>query len=100
MTNLLAQISIVLSLCTNWTGIISGTNELGYVATNHTAVVTYREKQHSFLLLSENSNLAVWRPVAASAGTLTNGFWYNDGDFIFTNLYLKAVPIPLNQQRQ
>lgn len=42
MTNLVAEIVVTLTLVTNWTGLNHGTNELGYVATKHTATVPYR----------------------------------------------------------
>lgn len=62
MTNLLATIAVQLSLATNWTGVYFGTNELGYVLTNHEAVVVYQRETNKFLLKSVPSNIAVWRP--------------------------------------
>ena len=76
MTNLLSQISIILSLVTNWTGVTVGTNELGYVATNHTAELTYQGVKREFHLLSEPSSIAVWRPwVPKYSGGITNLLW-------------------------
>ena len=83
MTNLLSQISIILSLVTNWTGVTVGTNELGYVATNHTAELTYRGGKYSFRLLSEYSDIAVWRPWNATGFTITN---FDSRRWYFTNV--------------
>lgn len=62
MTNLVAEIVVTLTLVTNWTGLNHGTNELGYVATKHTATVTYEGEPHEFELKTVPSNIAVWRP--------------------------------------
>lgn len=60
MTNLVA--TIVLTLSTNWTGVTSGTNELGYVMTNHAAALQYDGKEYTLPLKSDPGSVAVWRP--------------------------------------
>ena len=95
MTNLLSQISIILSLVTNWTGVTVGTNELGYVATNHTAELTYRGVKREFHLLSEPSGIAVWRPHKDDCGItnifLAPRFWTNWGTM--TTNWIDIVPL-------
>lgn len=63
MTNLVAEIVVTLTLVTNWTGVNFEGKELGYVATNHTATLTYEGKPHEFELKTVPSNIAVWRPL-------------------------------------
>lgn len=105
MTNLLFTIALVLS--TNWTGYINGTNELGYVLTNHVATVVYRGRTNEFTLLSEPSGTAVWRPQQATiwnSGSLTNYstipmwtprsyLWYDRG-IELTNCHRDALGQP------
>lgn len=79
MTNLIATIVIHLTLSTNWTGHINGTNELGYVLTNHVAVVTYEGQKREFTLKSVPSDRAVWRVL-----TYPTNF-YNHNWSILTN---------------
>ena len=63
MTNLLsAKLAISLTLATNWTGVTFEGRELGYVATNHIATVTYECEEHEMVLKKTPSNIAVWRP--------------------------------------
>ena len=50
MTNLLSAISLTFVLLTNWTGVVNGPNELGYLATNHVLTVTYDGGTNEFLL--------------------------------------------------
>jgi len=66
------RVASVLSLATNWTGITSGTNELGYVVTNHHAIVVYQEKTNSFFLKLDLSPVAVWRERRLEINTITN----------------------------
>ena len=61
MTNLLTKFSIAATLVTNWTGVNSGTKELGYVSTNQHAVVVYRGGTNRLLVADDLSGLAVWR---------------------------------------
>ena len=65
MTNLLsAKLAISLTLATNWTGVTFEGKELGYVATNHIATVTYECQEHEMVLKRVPSSIAVWRPLA------------------------------------
>lgn len=52
-----------LDAATNWTGLMSGTNELGYVVTNHNLHVYYMGATNQFCLRTDNSTVAVWKPV-------------------------------------
>lgn len=60
MTNIIQQISIIISLVTNWTGVSVGDKQLGYVVTNHTAEIVYQGKTNKVELLSEPSSIAVY----------------------------------------
>jgi hypothetical protein len=89
MTNLI--FAITLSLITNWTGLKVGTNELGYVMTNHTANIVYHGATNSFVLLSEPSDLAVWRTNITQ--WVTNMFyftnWWRGTNYLeITNLWV------------
>jgi hypothetical protein len=84
MTNIIWAITLV--TITNWTGHMVGTNELGYIATNHSLTVNYHGTDHKFTLLSEPGNVAVWRP-QESMLYATN--------FYVTNLYSPwVIPMP------
>lgn len=61
MTNKLAQITVSLMLITNWTGVQFNNKELGYVATNHVATVSYQDTTNQYTLKSVASNKATWR---------------------------------------
>lgn len=61
MTNLVAQLVVVLTLGTNWTGTVKDGQELGYLTTNHVATVTYQGESKEFVLKSVPGNVAVWR---------------------------------------
>jgi hypothetical protein len=74
------SLRIKLTAATNWTGVANGTNELGYVTTNHQAQVIYEGATNLFLLKSVPTSIAVWRPVVP----ITNGF-------TLTNLWLPGV---------
>lgn len=89
MTNLIASIVISLNLSTNWTGMNEGTNELGYVLTNHIATVVYEGQTNQFTLKSVPSGMAVWRPHVPNAfiQTATN-FWFHHSPTIYlTNTF-------------
>lgn len=77
MTNLLAQLAINLVLATNWTGVYSGTNELGYVVTNHIAVITHEGATNEVQLKSVPSSTAVWRPAAVVQSYIMTNHWWN-----------------------
>ena len=95
MTNLI--FTLMFSAVTNWTGVTSGTNELGYVVTNHQAQVIYEGATNLFLLKSVPTSIAVWRPAPTlptnSIMFLTN-YWM-PGLVITnqnaTNFWLKGV---------
>lgn len=72
-----------LQLVTNWTGHVSGTNELGYVATNHIAIVRYDGATNEFKLKQVPSNIAVWRE-RAMPGCATNSIYVHP--LILTNI--------------
>ena len=94
MTNLI--FTLMFTAVTNWTGVANGTNELGYVTTNHQAQVIYEGATNLFLLKSVPTSIAVWRPmetlnistwnvtnkypyyVITNCGTLTN-YWLKGG---------------------
>ena len=61
MTNTIASLAIELTLATNWTGIAVGTNELGYVVTNHTAIVSYEGEVKRYTIKQTPAPFAVWR---------------------------------------
>lgn len=75
MTNIIAEMTVTLALATNWTGISAGTNELGYVVTNHQARIIYDGQTNVFELKSVPSGIAVWRP--KQFWTITNWSWPN-----------------------
>lgn len=74
MTNLIAHIVITLTLATNWTGHVVGTNELGYIVTNHVATITYQDVKHEFVLTNTLSDKAVWRQAQSNFMCLTNSY--------------------------
>lgn len=77
MTNLIAEVTIALNLATNWTGHVVGTNELGYVLTNHVAEISYQSNKYSFTLTNTLSDKALWRPVDLwTVKYFTNKAWY------------------------
>jgi hypothetical protein len=108
MTNTLAAITnnltiqsltVALIAATNWTGHINGTNELGYVVTNHVATIRYQGQTNEFHLKSVPTGIAVWRPqiiwvtnYLALKNVTTNSMIYYPngtvrwGDNGFTNL--------------
>jgi len=59
MTNLVAELTLVLA--TNWTGYNFNEKELGFVFTNHIAIVKYETNTYPFTLKSTASSIAVWR---------------------------------------
>lgn len=73
MTNLLEKISIVIVLVTNWTSVRVDNNELGYVAENHVAQITYAGATNEFVLMSHPNGVAVFRPFPAF--NITNLWW-------------------------
>lgn len=75
---------IKLELATNWTGYMVGTNELGYVLTNHVAEITYQSNKYSFTLTNTVSDKAVWRPTQTLYVTNYNE-WPKWERYIFTN---------------
>lgn len=75
MTNIIAEITVTLALVTNWTGVSVGTNELGYVATNHAARIIYEGETNVFQLKSVPSRIAVWRPKDTGWWIATNWPW-------------------------
>ena len=89
MTNLIAELSIALICVTNWTGKFAGTNELGYVSTNHVATIRYDGSERTIELKSVPSNLAVWRPmeVISWESVRTNIFDWSPG-IIVTNMLM------------
>ena len=62
-TNKILDPSITLRLdqITNWTGVIADGKELGYVATNHVAVLYYQGATNEFKLKTSQSEIAKWR---------------------------------------
>lgn len=92
MTNLVAEMAVTLALVTNWTGVNVGTNELGYIATNHAARIIYDGKTNVFQLQSTPSSIAVWRPLPKVIGfwTVTNYHWPKE--LYFTNAYQNTHP--------
>jgi hypothetical protein len=53
--------TLTLDRATNWTGHVVGTNELGYVVTNHTAHLVYQGATNHYQLKSVPTDIAVWR---------------------------------------
>ena len=90
MTNLIAEISIALICVTNWTGKMVGTNELGYVSTNHVATIRYDGVDRTIELKSVPSNLAVWRPMEVInwPSVETNIYYWPSPGLVITNLLL------------
>ena len=87
MTNLLAQITISLSLITNWTGHVFEGKEVGYVATNHVATVLYQDVTNQYTLKTTVSEIAVWRKAEPRQYlTVTNG-WNYVFPLTMTNIY-------------
>jgi hypothetical protein len=86
MTNIIWAITLV--TITNWTGHMVGTNELGYIATNHSLTVNYNGTDHKFTLLSEPGNVAVWRPQDTTLQWLKGA--------TLTNYYPWVIPMPTN----
>lgn len=80
-TNLVAEIVVTLTCVTNWTGFVADKQELGYVATNHVATITYEDTPHVFALKTTQSGIAVWRPESARNSLIlkwpsgTNIYW-------------------------
>ena len=52
---------IRLDLITNWTDVQFSGKQLGYVATNHVAIIVYQGATNEFVLKSVASEKAVWR---------------------------------------
>ncbi len=90
MTNLITILS--LTLATNWTGILVGTNEMGYVSTNHSLTVHYDGTEHTFTLKSVPSNVAVWRPTQRWGEPI----YLTNFPNIWTNRSPWAIPAPTN----
>ena len=88
MTNLISQICLTFVLVTNWTGVVNGPNELGYVSTNHVLTVIYEGATNDFQLKQTVSDVAVWRKALAKAygGSMTN--WNVMPYFEYHNLVL------------
>lgn len=70
MTNLVVKLSLL--LVTNWPAIYEGTNQLGYVSTNHVVSVDYENRHHEIVVKTDQSNIAVWRPLISQ---FTNYVW-------------------------
>lgn len=72
MTNLIATVAMALNLSTNWTGYDFNGQELGYVLTNHVAMIRYQNETHTRLLKSVQSSIAVWRPKESITNYIIN----------------------------
>lgn len=83
------SITLRLETITNWTGVLQNGQELGYVATNHVAVVYYQGATNEFTLKTTASETAKWRPSVAikyNAGNMTNVIWGQN----ITNWYIQS----------
>jgi len=92
MTNTVNSVTlaIVWLVCaTNWTGHRVGTNELGYVATNHVLRCEYQGVKYDFTLKTEPGAVAVWRPEGINLSNIP-WTWY-------TNLWFQN---PTSNSRQ
>lgn len=58
---ILATLTIVGSLVTNWTGTYIDNKEIGLIKTNVVGYVEYEGKLHQLLLSSEDTGQHVWR---------------------------------------
>lgn len=84
MTNTINSVTIAivwLVAVTNWTGHRVGTNELGYIATNHVLKCEYQGKSYDFTLKTEPGTTAVWRE---------NWNWLTEMHF-FTNHWMPGM---------
>jgi hypothetical protein len=87
MTNTINSVTLAivwLVAVTNWTGHRVGTNELGYVATNHVLKCEYQGQSYDFTLKSEPGVVMVWRTSETELNRQwsSNLFWGP-----FTNLW-------------
>ena len=58
-----AALTLRLDTVTNWTGVNHDGQELGYVVTNHVAVIYYQGATNEFTLKTTASEIAKWRKV-------------------------------------
>jgi len=94
MTNTINSVTLAivwLVATTNWTGHHVGTNELGYVATNHVLKCEYQGVKYDFTLKTEPGTVAVWRPEERNY-FITNFWWPRTSNY-FTNLSINAANI-------
>lgn len=107
MTNIIQQISILVTLVTNWTGVFIDGKELGIVKTNHTVEIVYQGKTNRFELLSQPSSIAVYGNFGLTFTNLmrvedfiltnywrwedvTNVYFPNTGDaYVFSNYWIR-----------
>lgn len=100
MTNLI--VSLVISFSTNWTGVVTQNQELGYVVKEDRYATEYEGEKKQFVLKTELTDRAIWRPVpngiALTNFCTTNILLEQWRDYVTTNyLLIQNATIPCNK---
>jgi len=93
MTNLISELTISITLLTNWTAGTHGTKQLGYVSTNQEASFVYQDQKYYVKLRNDPSSIAVWRDYPSwPTWTNTPGLWIIPPGMVLTNIaFLDAI---------